>query len=52
MNYKLFKVNVRVSGKNLLVASVNGNGELSWLQDNVPGAPVREAVESFMEEME
>ena len=52
VNYKLFKVNARVSGRNLLVASVNGNGELSWLHDNVPGAPVREAVESFMEEME
>ena len=52
VNYKLFKVNARVSGRNLLVASVNGNGELSWLHDNVPGAPVREAAESFMEEME
>ena len=25
---------------------------LSWLHDTVPGASVREAVESFMEEME
>ena len=47
VNYKLFKVNARVSGRNLLVASVNGNGELSWLHDNVPGAPVREAVEEM-----
>eukprot|EP00434_Breviolum_minutum_P031768 symbB.v1.2.028095.t1/scaffold2943.1/size66754/1 len=52
VNYKLFKVNARVSGRNLLVASVNENGELSWLHDDVPEAPVREAVEAFMEEME
>lgn len=52
VNYKLFKVTARVSGKNLVVASVDENCELSWLHDNVPGASVREAVESFMEEME
>ena len=52
VNYKLFKVSARVSGKNLVVASVNENCELSWLHDTVPGASVREAVESFMEEME
>lgn len=52
VNYKLFKVSSRVSGRNVLVASVNGNGEFSWLHDNAPGAPVREATESFMEEME
>ena len=45
-------MNAPVSGRYLLVASVNGNGELTWLHDNLPGAPVREAVESFMEEME
>ena len=27
VNYKLFKVSARVSGRNLLVASVNENGE-------------------------
>ena len=52
VNYKLFKVSARVSGRNLLVASVNENGELLWLHHDVPGAPVREAVEAFMEEME
>ena len=52
VNYKLFKVTARVSGKNLVVASVDENCELSWLHDNVPGASIREAVESFMEEME
>ena len=52
MNYKLFKVSARVSAGNLVVASVDENCELSWLHDNVPGAPVREAVGSFMEEME
>ena len=31
---------------------LNENGEFSWLHDNVPGAPGREALESFMEEME
>ena len=48
---QLVKVSARVSGKNLVVASVNENCELSW-HDTVPGASVREAVESFMEEME
>ena len=52
VNYKLFKVSARVAGKNVLVASVNENGELSWLHDSLPGAPVREALEAFMEEME
>ena len=52
VNYKLFKVSARVSGRNVLVASVDGNGGLSWLHDSLPGAPVREALESFMEEME
>ena len=52
VNYKLFKVSARVSGRNVLVASVGGNGGLSWLHDSLPGAPVREALESFMEEME
>ena len=52
VNYKLLKVSARVAGKNVLVASVNGNGELSWLHDSLPGAPVREALEAFMEEME
>ena len=36
VNYKLFKVSARVSGRNVLVASVNGNGELSWLHDSLP----------------
>lgn len=46
------KLRAGVSGRNLLVALVNKNGELSWLHDNVPGAPVREAVDSFMAGME
>ena len=51
VNYKLFKVSARVSRSNVLVASVNGNGEFSRLHENLAGAPVREAVESSMQEM-
>ena len=51
VNYKLFKVNARVSGRNLLVAPVNGNGELSWLHDNVPGAPVPPAWRKWNKDM-
>ena len=50
VHYKLFQASTRVSGRNVLVAFVNGNGELSWLQENLLGAPAREASESFMEE--
>ena len=50
VHYKLFKASARVSGRNVLVAFVNGNGELSWLQENLLGVPAREASESFMEE--
>ena len=49
---KLFMVSTRVSGRYALVASINGNCELPWLHKNAPGAPVREAINSFMEEME
>ena len=45
-------MSARASGRNLVVASVNENCELSWLHDTVPGASVREAVGSFMEEVE
>ena len=50
VNCKLFKVSAPVSGRYVFDVSIKGNGELSWLHDNAPGAPVREAVESFMEE--
>ena len=51
-SYKMFKVNARVSGKILPVAAVTEACELIWFNDTVPTVQVREALDSFVQELE
>eukprot|EP00434_Breviolum_minutum_P016777 symbB.v1.2.014798.t1/scaffold1089.1/size139057/10 len=51
-SYKLFRVNVRVSGKILPVATVTEACEMIWCNDAVPTVQVREALDSFVRELE
>ena len=51
-SYKLFRINARVSGKILPVATVTEACELIWCNDAVPTVQVREALDSFVRELE
>ena len=51
-NYKVFKVVVKSDGKLLPVAYFNDNGSVQWLDKTVVSEGVREAVESFIAELE
>ena len=51
-SYKMFEVNARVSGKILPVAAVTEACELIWFNDTVPTVQVREALDSFVQELE
>jgi len=48
----LFRVNARVSGKILPVATVTEACEVIWCNDAVPTVQVREALDSFVPELE
>ena len=51
-SYKLFKVNARVSGKILPVATVTEACEVIWCNEEVATVQVREALDSFVQELE
>ena len=51
-SYKSFKVNARVSGKILPVATVTETCEVIWCNDAVPTVQVRETLDSFVRELE
>ena len=51
-NYKAFKVVVQSDGQMLPVAYFNDNGSVQWLDKTVVSEGVREAVESFIAELE
>ena len=51
-SYKLFRVNARVCGKILPVATVTEACEVIWCNDAVPTVQVREALDTFVRELE
>ena len=51
-SYKVFRVVVKSDGKMLPVAYFNDNGSVQWLDKTVVSEGVREALESFIAELE
>lgn len=52
VNYKVFKVTVRVNGKLMPMAHINGDGEVEWLDHNLCNDAVKEALDTFITELE
>ena len=52
VNYKVFKVMVRVNGKLMSMAHISGDGEVEWLDHNLCNDAVKEALDTFITELE
>ena len=52
VNYKIFKVMVRVNGKLMPMAQISGDGEVEWLDHNLGNDAVKEALDNFITELE
>ena len=52
VNYKVFKVMVRVNGKLMSMAHISGDGEVEWLNHTLCNDAVKEALDTFITELE
>lgn len=52
VSYKVFKVNVRVDGRLMQVAALNTSCEVRWFNEDLVNQEVREAMDTFMEDLE
>ena len=52
VNYKIFKAMVRVDGKLMPMAHISGDGEVEWLDHNLCNDAVKEALDTFIAELE